>query len=106
MNSAYAEEAKDAYENILPDQKSELKCGHKLYLGHEQRVGWSAPLPFFLFRCGGCGDHAKDYPHGFAEKEYLLCSSCGKRHSFETPQELMCPPPTASAIYKVVGPAP
>ena len=56
--------------------------GKKLYIGHEQREGWSGRLPFYLFFCGECEHFAKDYPHGFIERQYLICSFCGVRHSF------------------------
>ncbi len=56
--------------------------GLKYKLGAEQRQGFTAPLPFYLFVCNECGRPSKDYPHGFIESRYLLCSHCEVRHSF------------------------
>jgi hypothetical protein len=76
-------EAQKAAEALTLWQKTVMQeRGIKVYLGHEQREGWSGKLPFYLFCCEACGSWAKDYPHGYIERRYLNCSSCKAYHSF------------------------
>jgi len=83
MNFAFASEAKVALAKTTSFQRSLMsRWGKKIYLGHESRRGWSGTLPFYLFLCDVCGHHAKDYPHGHIERQYLLCSHCDAHHSF------------------------
>lgn len=83
MNVAFAREAREAFLKMSPLGRSLLvETGEKVYLGHEQREGWSGKLPFYLFWCHDCGHYAKDYPHGHIERQYLLCSQCGAHHDF------------------------
>jgi hypothetical protein len=58
--------------------------GERLTLGMEQRRDWRDELPFYLFKCENdqCGRIAKDYPHGYIHRQYLLCSACGEHHDF------------------------
>lgn len=83
MNIAFNAEAEWALSKMTPAQKLLMRRhGKKIYLGREQREGWSGALPFYLFWCEDCGHFAKDYPHGYIERQYLLCSNCKARHSF------------------------
>lgn len=82
MNSIFAREAAEALTTTTSFQQFLMKKGKKLYLGDEQREGWSGPIPLYLFLCEACGQHAKDYPHGFIRQQYLSCSHCGERHDF------------------------
>lgn len=83
MNIVFHVEAKEALAKATPLQRFLMRrFGKKCYLGHEQRAGWRGELPFYLFLCEACGHHAKDYPHGFIHRQYLLCSHCGERHDF------------------------
>lgn len=82
MNITLAAEAKEAVAKTTPFQRFLMSQGKKLFIGEERRAGWSGKLPFYLFFCGDCGHYAKDYPHGFIERQYLLCSHCGAHHSF------------------------
>ncbi len=83
MNTAFATEAREATLKMTPHQKLLMeKRGKKIYLGHEQRKGWSGKLPFYLFWCEDCKQYAKDYPHGHIERRYLLCAHCGVYHNF------------------------
>jgi hypothetical protein len=77
------EEAQKAACALTLWQKAVVQAqGVKLYLGHEQREGWSGKLPFYLFHCETCGNWAKDYPHGYVEERHLNCSYCGMYHEF------------------------
>ena len=83
MNIPFAIEAKVALAKTTPLQRFLMsQRGKKLYLGDEQRTGWLGKLPFYLFLCKDCGHHAKDYPHGHIERQYLLCSHCGAHQYF------------------------
>ena len=83
MNTVFAAEANDALAKATPREKRLMEQnGKKLYIGHEQREGWSGALPFYLFFCKDCGRYAKDYPHGYLDLRYLLCSHCRAHHDF------------------------
>ena len=83
MNEVFAREAREALPKISEADRLLLEeHGREIYIGHEQREGWSGQLPFYLFRCEECGKCAKDYPHGHIERQYLLCSECGAHRSF------------------------
>ena len=83
MNFAFATEAREAAKKINPVQTFLMRRrGKKVYIGHEQREGWSGKLPFYLFWCDACSHYAQDYPHGHIERQYLLCSHCDERHDF------------------------
>lgn len=83
MNYAFAREANQALSKMTPWQKFKMRYrGKKIYLGHEKRENWSGFLPFYLFWCEDCQHYAKDYPHGFIERQYLTCSHCGIHHHF------------------------
>lgn len=83
MNIAFVMEARQALEKTSSFQKFLMKCrGEKIYLGDEQREGWTGKLPFYLFWCGRCEKYAKDYPHGYIERQYLICSHCGEIYNF------------------------
>lgn len=61
------------------------KCGKKIYLGHEgpdKHEGWTGELPFYLYWCQHCEHWAKDYPHGFEDRQRLACPNCQARESF------------------------
>ena len=90
MNIAFQREARIAWEKLSTLQKLRARrFGTKLHLGSEQREGWSAPIPMYLFWCAGCGNCAKDYVHGFEPKQYLNCSCCGARHPFITGRQYL-----------------
>ncbi|MBU6415053.1 hypothetical protein KGQ34_02330 [Patescibacteria group bacterium] len=83
MNFALAREAQEALKKTTRWQRFCMKMrGKKLYLGCEQKEGWSGKLPFYLFWCSACEHYAKDYPHGFIERQYLICSYCGQQQDF------------------------
>lgn len=82
MNAQYGIEAQAAVKKMSGWQKIQMKRGKKIYLGHEQREGWTDKLPFYLFWCEDCEHFAKDYPHGYIENQSLICSHCGLRHDF------------------------
>ena len=83
MNIALAQEARRALETTSEFQKFRMKDrGKKIYIGDEQREGWSGKLPFYLFWCSACSHYAKDYPHGHIERRYLICSFCDCKHDF------------------------
>lgn len=76
-------EAQKVALQLSHEQKASIRAsGAKVYLGHEQREGWSRKLPFYLFCCEACGNWAKDYPHGHIERRYLNCSYCKAYHPF------------------------
>jgi hypothetical protein len=58
--------------------------GKKWYIGDEKHEGWSGYLPFYIFWCPCCESPSKDYPHGYPERQYLLCTNpnCEARISF------------------------
>ncbi|OGN08093.1 MAG: hypothetical protein A2750_01425 [Candidatus Yanofskybacteria bacterium RIFCSPHIGHO2_01_FULL_45_42] len=82
MNVTYAAEAQAAVKTMSGWQKLQMRRGKKVYLGHEQREGWTEKLPFYLFWCEDCKYFAKDYTHGYIEKQSLICSHCGLRYDF------------------------
>lgn len=85
MNHDFAEEALDAAEKMSRWQKFEMSVfGRKIYIGHEQRDGWSGKLPFFLFWCQTCQHFAKGYPNGQPSDRYLICSNCNAEYDFTT----------------------
>jgi hypothetical protein len=59
-----------------------IYLGMKICLGEEQREGWTAPIPVYLFWCGDCEHWAISYPHGFIETQRLVCSNCQVNHDF------------------------
>lgn len=83
MNWDYQREAVQAW-NELPWWKQLFAAafGKCWFLGNEQRPGFTAAIPFYLFQCKRCGHCAKDYPHGYIERRYLLCSYCEERRDF------------------------
>ena len=83
MQDDLDDEAQKAALLLSDEQKVAMRVsGAKVYIGHDQREGWSGKLPFYLFFCEACGNWAKDYPHGHVERRYLNCSSCKAHHSF------------------------
>lgn len=83
MNLALAREAQEALKKTTAWQQFCMKMrGKKIYLGSEQKEGWSGSLPFYLFWCESCDHYAKDYPHGHIERRYLVCSYCTEQHDF------------------------
>jgi len=83
VNLAYAVEAQQAFKKMSKLARFRMRVlGTKIRLGYEKRDGWSGFLPFYLFWCKSCKHYAKDYPHGFIERRYLLCSSCNQHYSF------------------------
>jgi len=83
MNIALQIEANAAERKLNPFQLHLLKnWGEKLFLGHETRPNWTGYLPFYLFWCHICIRFAKDYPHGWPENRYLICSNCETKHDF------------------------
>ena len=83
MNIVFAREAQEAIKKMSRWQKFQMQYrGKKICLGQEKRDGWTGELPFYLFWCRGCEHYAKDYPHGYIERQYLNCSYCGTGHDF------------------------
>lgn len=83
MNKDFDQEAQEAVKKLTLGQLDSVRHRRKkFYLGHEQREGWSGALPFYLFWCEQCGEFAKDYPHSYIDRRYLMCSSCAARYSF------------------------
>ena len=54
-------------------QRFKLWLNGTVYLHHVKHVGWSAPLPFYAFKCPVHGI-VSDYPHGWKKK--LSCPYC------------------------------
>lgn len=80
-----AVETREALKNISWLQRRLLKFGKKIYIGDEgpeKHKGWSSKLPFYLFQCENCEQTAKDYPHGYLDRQYLLCLHCNTHHDF------------------------
>lgn len=83
MNWQYNLEAREAWLALSEQQRNMIRTKDiKHPLGYEQKEGFTAPLPFFLFFCEHCEHESKDYPHGFNQSQYLSCSNCGARHDF------------------------
>ena len=83
VNFAYKLEAQRAWRELPKWKRSAIKAfGIRYKLGQEQKEGFTAPLPFFLFFCERCGHESKDYPHGHIDRQYLLCSNCDITHNF------------------------
>jgi len=59
--------------NLSLWQKIKLKILGYAYIGHRQKPGWKAPLPFYVVRCEKHGLF-EDYPHG--RSQYFLCPKC------------------------------
>lgn len=64
------------------EQKKQARKGKKVFLGNGRREGWSGELPFYLFRCVGCGELSVDYQHGW--RPYVTCqrSDCKETNYF------------------------
>jgi hypothetical protein len=77
-------EALDQFNKLSFIDRWRVLVGKKLAVGAEQRLGWNDNLPFYLFKCENknCNIIAKDYPHGFIERQHLNCSACGTYHDF------------------------
>ena len=83
MNLEYAVEVHGHLKTMSTWRLSLMKAhGRKIYIGHEQREGWTGKLPFYLFWCETCEHFSKDYPHGHIERQCLICSNCGIKHAF------------------------
>lgn len=71
--------AQAAWKAASPLTRERLKQGSFIhYLGSERELGFSAPIPFYLFWCWACQRPAKDYIHGFRGRERVTCSACGE----------------------------
>lgn len=83
MKLGLAIEARSQAETLRPFKIFLAKFwGRKIYIGHEQKEGFTAPTPFYLFWCHHCDHWAKDYPHGYPERRHLYCSYCNVRYNF------------------------
>lgn len=83
MKLDLAIEARSQAETLRPFKIFLAKVlGRKIYIGHEQREGFSTPIPFYLFWCHDCKHWAKDYPHGYPKRRHLYCSYCNIKHDF------------------------
>ena len=82
MDFAFAVEAQKKIQTISVFKRFIMVVlGRRVYIGHEQRNGWSGRLPFYLFWCSECEHFAKSYKHGYVERQYLICSHCEIHHS-------------------------
>jgi len=62
-------------------QKFILLCGGKTFLGYKSCENWVGSMPFYLFKCRGCGNFSKDYPHGNIPKTYFICIYCQAKNN-------------------------
>lgn len=83
-NLEFHNEAQERFAELGFIDRRRVLAGKKLAIGAEQRKDWRGKLPFYLFKCENedCGRIAKDYPHGYIQRQYLLCSACGTHHDF------------------------
>lgn len=82
MDFVLQKEIQEVVSGLKSSTKRKIDRGKKHYVAHETREGWNGELPFYLFLCKKCGHYAKDYPHGFIHRQYLLCSHCKWYHDF------------------------
>jgi len=56
-----------------------LKLRGRVKVFEAIKRGWRGALPFFVFKCKGCGEYALDYLHGYNER--LDCRLCDEANS-------------------------
>ncbi len=82
MNFEFQAEAGRLWQMLSSRDQRRVRGGTKHFVGAQQRQGWSAPIPCYVFWCDACDRHTFDYPHGHIERQYLLCANCQAYHEF------------------------
>ena len=78
-----AAEAQRSWQKLGRIKKLLLRrFGWRHYLGHPQKEGFFAAMPYYLFWCRNCQKPAEDYPRGFLESRHFICPSCGEPQDF------------------------
>lgn len=70
-------ESRSDQEWILLKGEEARKAGKPIYLAHEQRPGWSEPLPLYLWWCRECRVFAVSHPHGYGR---IMCPANPREH--------------------------
>ena len=81
--------------NLIDKLKLAL-TGHA-YVEHRTRSGWTAPLPFYAFKCEKHG-LVENYPSGHHQR--LLCPQCQAERKRTDPQKICADePPRAKSVH-------
>ena len=70
-------ESRSDKEWILLKGEGARRSGKPVYLAHEQRRGWSEPLPLYLWWCEDCRAFVVSHPHGYGR---IMCPANPAEH--------------------------